>query len=56
MIKRIRSDEMASLRQALTEDEIKMLTLSGVKKAYNDLSRDYNNIERAVLAQYGRKE
>lgn len=35
---------MAFLRQAKTEDEIKKLNVTAVKKAYNDLAADYNRI------------
>lgn len=35
---------MAFLKQAKTEEEIKKLTLSSVKKAYNELASDYNKI------------
>ena len=35
---------MAYLRQAKTEAEIKSLTVANVKKAYADLSKDYNRI------------
>ena len=35
---------MAYLKQAKTEDEIKKMTISGVKKAYNDLAEDYNSL------------
>lgn len=35
---------MAFLKQAKTEDEIKKLTVSSVKKAYNELARDYTKI------------
>lgn len=35
---------MAYLKQALTEDEIKKLTVAGVKKAYNTLAELYNKI------------
>ena len=35
---------MAYLKQAKTEDEIKKLTVSSVKKAYNELASDYNKI------------
>ena len=35
---------MAFLKQAKTEDEIKKLTVSSVKKAYNDLAKDYTKI------------
>ena len=35
---------MAYLKQAKTEDEIKKLTVANVKKAYNELARDYNKI------------
>ena len=35
---------MAFLKQAKTEDEIKKLTVAGVKKAYNELSVDYNKL------------
>lgn len=35
---------MAFLKQAKTEEEIKALTVTNVKKAYNELSRDYNKI------------
>ena len=35
---------MAYLKQALNEDDIKKLTVAGVKKAYNELSNNYNNI------------
>lgn len=33
---------MAYLKQARTENDIKKLTVANVKKAYNDLARDYN--------------
>lgn len=35
---------MARLRQAFTEDEIKRKGVADVRKAYNDLARDYNRI------------
>ena len=35
---------MAFLKQAKSEDEVKKLTLSGLKKAYFELSRDYTKI------------
>lgn len=35
---------MAFLKQAKTEDEIKKLTVSAVKKAYNELASDYNRL------------
>ncbi len=35
---------MAYIKQAKSEDEIKKLTLSGVKKEYIDLAKDYNKI------------
>lgn len=35
---------MAFLKQAKTEEEIKALTVTNVKKAYNELARDYNKI------------
>lgn len=35
---------MAFLRQARTENEIKRMTVSNVKKAYNELAADYNKI------------
>lgn len=35
---------MAYLKQAKTETEIKSLTVANVKKAYNDLAKDYNRI------------
>ena len=35
---------MAYIRQAKTEDEIKKLTVANVKKAYNELAKDYNRI------------
>lgn len=35
---------MAFLKQAKSEDEIKKLTVSAVKKAYNELASDYNKI------------
>ena len=35
---------MAYLKQAKTEDELKKLTVANVKKAYNELARDYNKI------------
>lgn len=35
---------MAFLKQAKTEDEIKKLTVAGVKKEYNALAADYNKI------------
>ena len=35
---------MAFIRQAKTEDEIKKLTVAGVKKAYNELASDYNKL------------
>ena len=35
---------MAHLRQAKTEEELKKLTVANVKKAYNDLARDYTKI------------
>lgn len=35
---------MAFLKQAKTEDEIKKLTVAGVKKAYNELASDYNKL------------
>ena len=35
---------MAFSKQAKTEDEIKKLTVAGVKKSYNELSQDYNKL------------
>ena len=35
---------MAFLKQAKTEEDIKKLTLSNVKKAYNELALDYNKL------------
>ena len=35
---------MAYLKQAKTEEEIKKLTVANVKKAYNELARDYNRM------------
>lgn len=35
---------MAYLRQAKTPEELKALTLNGVKRAYNDLAEDYNKL------------
>lgn len=35
---------MAFLKQAKTEEQIKALTVANVKKAYNELARDYNKI------------
>ena len=35
---------MAYLKQAKNEDEIKSLTVANVKKAYNELSSDYNKL------------
>ena len=35
---------MAYIKQAKTEDEIKKLTIANVKKAYNELAKDYNKI------------
>jgi hypothetical protein len=35
---------MAYLKQAKTESEIKSLTVANVKKAYNDLAKDYSRI------------
>lgn len=35
---------MAYLKQALNENDIKKLTVAGVKKAYNELASSYNNI------------
>ena len=35
---------MAYIKQAKTEDEIKKLTVANVKKAYNDLAKDYNRL------------
>lgn len=35
---------MAFLKQAKTEDEIRKLTISNVRKAYNELAQDYNKI------------
>ena len=35
---------MAFLKQAKTEEEIKKLTVSSVKKAYNDLAKDYTKM------------
>lgn len=35
---------MAFMRQAKTEDEIKKLTVAGVKRAYNELASDYNKL------------
>ena len=35
---------MAFMKQAKTEEEIKKLTLSGIKKAYNELASDYNKL------------
>jgi hypothetical protein len=35
---------MAKLKQALTEDEIKKKGLADVRKAYNELAKDYNKI------------
>ena len=35
---------MAYLRQAKTEEEVKKLTVAGVKKAYNELASDYNKL------------
>lgn len=35
---------MAFLKQAKTEEEIKKLTVSGVKKEYMELARDYNRL------------
>ena len=35
---------MAYLKQALSEEDIKKLTVAGVKKAYNELANGYNNI------------
>ena len=36
--------KLAFLKQAKTEEEIKKMTVSGVKKAYNELASDYNKI------------
>ena len=35
---------MAFLKQALSESDIKKLTVAGVKKAYNTLAQDYNKL------------
>ena len=35
---------MAYLKTAKTEEEIKRLTVTNVKKAYNELAKDYNKI------------
>lgn len=35
---------MAYIKQAKTEEEIKKLTVANVKKAYNELAKDYNKI------------
>ena len=35
---------MAYIKQAKTEEEIKKLTVDNVKKAYNELAKDYNKI------------
>ena len=35
---------MAFLKQPKSPDEIKMIGVSAVKKAYNDLASDYNKI------------
>ena len=35
---------MAFLKQAKDEDEIRKLTISNVRKAYNELAQDYNKI------------
>ena len=35
---------MAFIKQAKTEEEIKKLTVAGVKKAYNELAKDYNKL------------
>ena len=35
---------MAFMRQAKTEEEIKKLTVAGVKRAYNELASDYNKL------------
>ena len=35
---------MAYIKQAKTEDEIKKLTIANVKKAYNELAKDYNRL------------
>ena len=35
---------MAFFKQALTEEEIKKLTVAGVKKAYNELAKDYTKL------------
>ena len=35
---------MAYLKQAKSEEEIKKMTVTGVRKAYNELSKDYNRI------------
>ena len=41
---------MAFMKQALSEADIKKLTVSGVKKAYNALAKDYNKlIEQDVV-------
>lgn len=41
---------MAFMKQAKTEDEVRKLTLSGLKKSYNELAKDYNKlIEQDVV-------
>ena len=35
---------MANLKQAKTEEEVKKLTVAGIKKAYNELAKDYNKL------------
>ena len=45
---------MAYLKQAKTEDEIKKMTLSGVKKAYNELASDYIKITEGRYIHCGK--
>lgn len=41
---------MAFMKQALSESDVKKLTVAGVKKAYNELAKDYNRlIEQDVI-------
>ena len=38
-------DNIANLRQAKTKEEIKKLTVNGVKKAYDELADDLENAD-----------
>ena len=40
---------MAFLKQAKTEEQIKALTVANVKKAYLELSSDYNKLINFIL-------